>query len=176
MYLSRNLHLLLVLGLLGISAPALALKTDRQQPIRIRADHGDFKSNAGNQNGTGVYTGHVIIIQGSIRITAHKAILHMVNGEVSTADMTGDPAAFQQQPDTGLLVHGTAQEITYNESSNEVDLLHHAQLRQGQRLFNANVIHYNISDEHVVASGGKRGGRVHVTIPPKATTKGNPPS
>jgi lipopolysaccharide export system protein LptA len=170
MYASRKWRWWLAAGLLCLTASALALKTDRNQPINIRADHGDFTSNSKNNNGTGVYTGHVLITQGSIRITADKAVLHMLNGEIQTADITGTPATFQQQPDTGALVHGTAAKITYDQSNNQVDLLGNAYLQQGGRVFTADVIHYNTSTEHVIAVGGKNGGRVHITIPPKTAT------
>lgn len=170
MYANRKWCWLLVAGLLGMTASALALKTDRNQPINIQADHGDFTNNSQTGSGTGVYTGHVLITQGSIRITADKAVMHMLNGQIQTADITGAPATFQQQPDTGALIHGTAAEITYDQSKNEVDLLGNAYLQQGGRVFTADVIHYNTSTEHIIALGGKNGGRVHITIPPKAAT------
>ena len=167
---SHKWHWWLAVGLLCMTASALALKTDRKQPINIRADHGDFTNNSKSNNGTGVYTGHVLITQGSIRITADKAVLHMLNGEIQTADITGTPATFQQQPDSGARVHGTADNITFDQSKNQVDLLGNAHLQQDGRAFTADVIHYNTSTEHVIAVGGKNGGRVHITIPPKAAT------
>lgn len=174
MYASRKWRWLLAAGLLCVAASALALKTDRNQPMNIQADHGDFTNDSKANTGTGVYTGHVLITQGSIRITADKAVMHLLNGQMQTADITGAPATFQQQPDTGALVHGTAAEITYNQSTDEVDLLGNAYLQQGGRVFTADVIHYNTSSEHVIAVGGKNGGRVHITIPPKAATHSPP--
>lgn len=176
MFTSHKLRLLLVLGALCAAASVWALKTDKNQPINIQADHGDFQGNSSSSNGTGVYTGHVVITQGSIKITADKAILDMVNGEVQQADMTGNPATFQQQPDHGALMHGMANKIIYDATRNEVNLLGHAHLQQGSRLFTADVIRYNTSSEHVVASGGKNGGRVHILIPPKQSRgKSSPP-
>ncbi|MGA9852199.1 MAG: lipopolysaccharide transport periplasmic protein LptA [Gammaproteobacteria bacterium] len=163
---SRKLRLLLLVCALS-AASAWALKTDKNQPINIQADHGDFQGSSSSNNGTGIYTGNVLITQGSIRITADKAVLHMLNGEIQTADLTGTPATFQQQPDTGELAHGIANEIIYDQSKNEVDLLGKAQLHQGERLLTADIIHYNTATEHVIAIGGKNGGRVHITIPPK---------
>ncbi|MGH8402767.1 MAG: lipopolysaccharide transport periplasmic protein LptA [Gammaproteobacteria bacterium] len=175
MSINHRLRLLLVVCVLFAGASAWALKTDKNQPINIQADHGDFQGNSSSSNGTGIYTGHVLITQGSIRITADKAVLHMANGEIQTADMTGAPATFQQQPDTGALAHGVANEITYDQNKNEVDLLGAAQLHQGERLLTADVIHYNTATEHVIAIGGKNGGRVHITIPPNQTGKQSSP-
>jgi lipopolysaccharide export system protein LptA len=175
MSVNNKWRLLLSVSLLCAAASTWALRSDKNQPINIQADHGDFQSDSKTNNGTGVYTGHVIITQGSIRITADKATLHMLNGEIQTADMIGAPATFQQQPDSGELVHGNAVEITYDQNTNQVDLLGNAHLLQGQRQFTAQVIHYNTSSEHVIANGGKNGGRVHITIPPKETAGENPP-
>lgn len=163
--------LLLLCGL-GVAASAWALKSDKNQPINIQADHGDFKSTGNdNNNGTGIYTGHVIITQGSILLTADKAVVHIVNGELSTADVTGQPATFQQQPDTGELMHGLASEITYDESNNMVDLMNNARLNQGVRLMIADHIRYNTETEHVIAKSSGDGDRVRMVIPPKQ----NPP-
>jgi lipopolysaccharide export system protein LptA len=163
--------LLLLCGL-GVAASAWALKSDKNQPISIQADHGDFKSTGNdNNNGTGVYTGHVIITQGSILLTADKAVVHIVNGELSTADVTGQPATFQQQPDSGELMHGLASEITYDESNNMVDLTDNARLNQGVRLMIADHIRYNTETEHVIAKSSGDGQRVRMVIPPKQ----NPP-
>lgn len=175
MSISNKWRLLLLACALCAAASAWALKSDQHQPIDIQADHGDFQGDSSTNNGTGVYTGHVVITQGSIRITADKAILHMLNGAIQTADITGTPATFQQQPDIGALVHGTANEITYDQNTNEADLIGNAHLLQGGRLFTAQAIYYNISSEHVTANGGNNGGRIHITLPPKQPTSQNPP-
>ncbi|HSC47958.1 MAG TPA: lipopolysaccharide transport periplasmic protein LptA, partial [Gammaproteobacteria bacterium] len=165
-------RVLLLLCGLGVAASAWALKSDKNQPINIQADHGDFKSTGNdNNNGTGIYTGHVVITQGSILLTADKAVVHIVNGELSTADVTGQPATFQQQPDTGELMHGLASEITYDESNNMVDLIDNARLNQGVRLMIADHIRYNTETEHVIAKSSGDGDRVRMVIPPKQ----NPP-
>src|SRR5579859_8116802 len=120
----------LLCGLLA-SGGAYAFKSDKQQPINIQADHADFRADASNNsNGTGIYTGHVIITQGSIMLTADKAVLHVVNNEMDTADIAGKPATFQQQPDNGGMIHGYADEITYDASKNQIDLITNARLLQ----------------------------------------------
>lgn len=165
-------HALLLLCGLTVAASAWALKSDKNQPINIQADHGDFQSTGSdNNNGTGIYTGHVVITQGTILLTADKAVVHIVNGELSTADVTGQPATFQQQPDTGDLMHGIASEITYDETTNMVDLMKNARLNQGVRLMLADHIRYNTETEHVVAKSNRDGERVRMVIPPKQ----NPP-
>ena len=88
-HLNRRLAWLALAAALA-SASAWGLKSDKQQPINIQADHADFRADASNNsNGTGIYTGHVIITQGSIMLTADKAVLHVVNNEMDTADIAG---------------------------------------------------------------------------------------
>ena len=121
--------MLLLCGLLAASAHAL--KSDKSKPINIQADHADFRADPKDTSiGTGIYTGHVVITQGSIMLTADKAILHVVNNELDTADITGGPATFQQQPDTGGMIHGYALEITYAASKNQIDLITNARMTQ----------------------------------------------
>jgi len=185
---SRNERLLLLVCGLLAAGGAWALKSDKSQPINVRADHGDFRSDPNDSsNGTGIYTGHVVITQGSIILTADKAILHVVNNELDTADVTGNPATFEQQPDKGEKMHGKAQEITYNASTNEVVLITDARLTQGviqtltndkspdqppqtaqgTRLMTADRIRYNTDTQHVIAKSGGDEGRVHMSFPPK---------
>ena len=127
----KPILLLACLSALLAVMPARALKTDKNQPINIHSDHGDFKADPNNSsNGVGVYTGNVVITQGSIVIHADKAVFHVVDNNLDTADITGDPATFVQQPDTGLPMHGQSLEITYDVPKNEVVLITHARLTQ----------------------------------------------
>ena len=198
MYLRPNtpkpVLLLACLCLLLATGHAWALSTDKNQNIDIHADHADFKADPKNtSNGTGIYTGHVVITQGSIVLHADKAVLHVVNNDLSSADMTGNPATFQQQPDVGDMMYGSAQEITYDASASEIVLITAARLSQaverhpanrspvtpapaastevvnppGERLMTADVIHYDTSSQHVIAKSGDESQRVHVSFPPK---------
>jgi len=140
--MSRATEFRLVLALCGClaAAGAWALKSDKSQPINIQADHGDFRADPkNNSNGTGIYTGHVVITQGSIKLTADKAILHVVNNELDTADVTGSPATFEQTPDNGEPMHGRALEITYDASKDQIDLITEAQLTQAVNQVNGQV-------------------------------------
>jgi lipopolysaccharide export system protein LptA len=130
----RNLKSALLLACLCAllaAGPARALKTDKNQPINVHSDHGDFQADPKNSSdGVGVYTGHVVITQGSIVINADKAVFHVVDNNLDTADITGNPATFVQQPDQGLPMHGQSLEITYDVPKNEIVLITHARLTQ----------------------------------------------
>ncbi|HEY4127641.1 MAG TPA: lipopolysaccharide transport periplasmic protein LptA [Gammaproteobacteria bacterium] len=181
----NNKRLLSAACLCGLAAAgsAWALKTDKGQPINVHSDHGDFQADPKNaNNATGIYTGHVIITQGSIVITADKAVLHLIDNQLDTADITGNPATFIQQPDQGQPMHGQALEITYDAPKNEIVLITKAKLTQqilqlsgdadkvavpGQRLMTAERIRYNTDTQHVIAKAGDEDQRVHISFPAK---------
>ncbi len=161
----------LAAALLLAAGAAWALSTDKSQPINVQADHGDFIADANDtSSGTSVYTGHVVITQGSIVITGDKAVMRVVNNELRSADVTGSPTTFQQQPDQGELIHGVSQELTYDASLNDVNLITQARMEQGLRLMTADHIHYNTDTQHMIAQSTSQDGRVHVTFPPKSAT------
>ncbi|HEX7966430.1 MAG TPA: lipopolysaccharide transport periplasmic protein LptA [Gammaproteobacteria bacterium] len=190
MYPANRKPLLLAVFAVGLLAAggAWALKTDKNQPINVQSDHGDFRSDPkDNSRGTGIYTGHVIITQGSIVLTADRAVLHIVNNELNSADVTGEPATFVQQPDQGAPMNGEAREITYDAGKNEIVLIDNARLSQavgdaagagkhgeakpddmpGERLMTADRIRYNTDTQRVIARAGDDEQRVHISFPPK---------
>jgi lipopolysaccharide export system protein LptA len=193
MYPRRNLSLLTALlcacGLLAAGS-AWALKSDKNQPININSDHAEFKADPKNvANGTGVYTGNVVIVQGSIEIHGDKAVFHLINNDLDTAEVYGDPVTFTQQPDTGEPMHGQSQELTYDVPKNQVTLITSAKLTQtvlshvtkgqikgdspGLRLVTADHILYNTDTQHVVAKSGDEDQRVHISFPPKTAAPGS---
>jgi lipopolysaccharide export system protein LptA len=176
-------------GLLAAGS-AWALKTDKNQPINIHADHAEFKTDPRNAaNGTGIYTGHVVITQGSIEIDGDKAVFHVINNDLDSAEVHGNPVDFTQQPDTGEPMHGQSQELTYDVPKNEITLITSAKLTQtvistigkgtaktnapGLRLVTADHILYNTDTQHVVAKGASEDERVHISFPPKTTAPGS---
>jgi lipopolysaccharide export system protein LptA len=147
---------------------AYALKSDAKQPIKISADRWDHSGSPNGNNGTSVYTGHVIITQGSIRITADQATLTLKNGKLKKALIVGSPATFYQAKEDAKPVHGHAREIHYDTDTSTVELIDNARVDQGGQLITANYIRYNTQAGKVVAHRAKqKKGRVHIVIPPK---------
>lgn len=153
---------------LTLAPSAYALKSDASQPIEISADHWEHSGDASGNNGTSIYTGNVIITQGSIRITADEATLTLAGGKLTKAVIVGSPATFRQVPERGQEpVHGRALRINYNAPADTVELFDQARVHQAGKLITANYIRYDISAEKVVARQSKqRKQRVHVVIPP----------
>ncbi|OZB37748.1 MAG: lipopolysaccharide transport periplasmic protein LptA [Halothiobacillus sp. 14-56-357] len=156
---------LLILGIMaGLMTPTVfAAKADRNQPIDVTANEKvtDYKQ------GTSIYTGNVVINQGSLHATGDKATLYVEKGELVRAVLEGKPATFQELDDKGQLVKGSANDANYLAQQQKIILTGNAKLdRQGDTL-SSQQITYDMNAE-VVKAGGKAGGdRVHVVIQPR---------
>lgn len=163
---------LLFLGIMtGLMTPvAFAAKADRSKPIDVSANEKvtDYKQ------GTSIYTGNVVINQGSLHATGDKATLYVQNGQLVRAVLVGNPATFQELDDKGQLVKGSANDANYLAQQQKIILTGNAKLdRQGDTL-SSQQITYDMNAE-VVKAGGKAGGdRVHVVIQPRSKTNAPP--
>jgi lipopolysaccharide export system protein LptA len=163
---------LLFLGIMtGLMTPAaFAAKADRSKPIDVSANEKvtDYKQ------GTSIYTGNVVINQGSLHATGDKATLYVQNGQLVRAVLVGNPATFQELDDKGQLVKGSANDANYLAQQQKIILTGNAKLdRQGDTL-SSQQITYDMNAE-VVKAGGKAGGdRVHVVIQPRSKTNAQP--
>ncbi|HET6726221.1 MAG TPA: lipopolysaccharide transport periplasmic protein LptA [Gammaproteobacteria bacterium] len=167
MYIKKILAAALCVLACALPPAAWALKSDAQQPINIASDRLDHTGGANGSNGTSVYTGHVVITQGSIRITADQATLTLTNGKLTKALIVGSPATFYQAKENDKPIRGHAREIHYNTDANTIELIEQAKVHQGDEMITANYIRYNIKDEKVIAHRKKQEkGRVHIVIPP----------
>ncbi|CAK0746350.1 Lipopolysaccharide export system protein LptA [Gammaproteobacteria bacterium] len=157
-----------------VATPALALPSDRQQPISIEADRADMD----DHKGISIYRGKVTLVQGSMMLkcdvlTTHHA--HETRALVK-AIAEGGPASFRQRPapDKEEIV-ATAPRMEYLVDKQLVYLLEKAEITQGRNVFRGKRIEYNINDNQVHAeSGPAPGERVRVTLFPQEKTKASP--
>ena len=95
MRLVKTLPFLLGLGAALGSVNALALPTDRDQPIHIQSDDAQLD----DKQGVAVYTGSVVITQGSMKITGNKVtVTRAANGDVDVFTAVGNLAYYEQKP------------------------------------------------------------------------------
>ena len=119
---------LLVLALLSAAPLVHALSSDKDKPIEVEADTAELD----DINNVSVYTGHVVLTQGSIRMTGDKmTVYNTENDELDTLIMEGRPATYRQLPDNSN-VYDEAQALTikYFDLKNLVILLDKAEVRQ----------------------------------------------
>ncbi len=131
-----------VLTLLGlISASALALTTDREQPIHIEAD----RAEADESKRVTIYRGDAVITQGSLRITGETVWIYFnENDEFIKLVSVGTPAHLRQLPD-GADDYRTAdaKRLEYYAQKNLILLVGDAVYGQGSDRIRAERIEYD---------------------------------
>ena len=154
---------------------ALALASDRDQPISIEADSAYID----DVNGVTIYEGGAIIRQGTLEITADKVKVIMSDSEVvqiiaSMAEDAAGLAHYEQMPDDDeALVAADARIITYFIQEERLHLTGQALLQQTQDRFAGELLYYDMTTGIVDIKGGKtpqnQSGRVSITLQPKKT-------
>ncbi|HCM06268.1 MAG TPA: lipopolysaccharide transport periplasmic protein LptA [Oceanospirillales bacterium] len=150
--LRKNL-LIFSLFLNALSVPCtMALDSDATQEITIHSDSAQFD----RKTGTAIYTGQVVLEQGTLKITADQITLHSnEEKKLTQAIALGQPAHFQQQmEDDKGLTKAQGGNITYLTLDKNITLLDNATLEQEDNVFTGETIIYNMLDETVSAKGG----------------------
>lgn len=145
-------------------APALALPDDRNQAIEITAERALRDEKAGYT----VYTGDVILAQGSLLIEAARLTIFHDSEAANRIVATGSPATLSQQPeiDKGI-VTARAGRIIYEKSQERVLLREAATIEQDGAVVSGESIDYFMAQQRVRADAGNEdsGDRVQVIIP-----------
>ncbi|MEX2354064.1 MAG: lipopolysaccharide transport periplasmic protein LptA [Gammaproteobacteria bacterium] len=153
---------------------AHALSTDKDQDIEVEANTAyldDIKN-------ISIYTGNVIVIQGSIRITGDKmTIFYTGEKDLEKIIMEGSPATFRQLPDNSTVYdEAEALVMEFYETGNLIVLTGQARVSQGDRRLQADYIEYDTELSQVRARTAQSGddtprqletedGRVRLIIP-----------
>lgn len=161
---------------------AFALPNDSSQPIRIQANAATLD----DKRNTAVYTGDVVITQGSMRLTGSRVTLTSdANGELNKMVTQGGPATYQQTPEANKPpVKARAQTIEYYAADERVVLIDKAFLEQSGNTFQGDYVSYDIPAQVVDAgrngSSGASGaesngnGRIEITIQPRSRGNAEP--
>jgi lipopolysaccharide export system protein LptA len=158
-----------VLLLGSVSGPAMALQSDRAQPMDIAADTTDAVL---SDAGTAILKGNVTISQGTLKIQAAQATLSRAEGEVRRAVLTGSPATVQQQLDTGGQMTASAASIDYDLTGNTLELTGNVVIDQPEGSLRGERVRYHIADGRI--EGGAPGSRVQMRIPGKPAAASQP--
>ena len=169
--LAINTRLLsvLVLAVCVFAAPAVARKSDFNQAIDVRADRSEYDEKLGTQT----LIGNVEIVQGTMKIRAHRIAIHLKNNKLSQIEGSGSPIHFEQENEAGELVTGEAQRIVYDAIAGSLVLSGSATLKQPRQTLKSERIVFDSTAQKVSAEGGKKG-RVSIRIlPPTAVQDSN---
>lgn len=153
----------------GLSGQAIALSSDRNQPMYVEADRADID----DKRGVSVYRGNVKITQGTLVLTAAELTVHSKDGDIIKAVAVGQPATYRQRPDGKEQdVEAEALRMEYYGVEQKIILIDKAEVRQGGDTFRSDRINYDITQDVVNAgaTAGSPGDRVRITIQPKKGT------
>lgn len=161
--------LMLLALLLGAIAPVQALESDSRQPIFIEADSATYDDNTG----ISVYTGKVIITQGSMLLNSDKLVVYTEERRPYKFVATGKPVTFKQTPKPGAEdVHGSSLTAEYYNDRELLVMIEQAVVWQGKDTYKSERIEYD--RKHSIVKAGQassNGKRVHITLHPKEEKK-----
>ena len=138
---------------------------DQDQPVQLSAD----KAELNNTTGVSVYTGSVVLTQGSMTIRGDKMTVHTdAQHQLEKAVVVGQPATYEQLPEGETeKVHAEAPRMEYYAASPErIVLMNGAKLWQGKNTFTGEHIVYEVAADKVNAQSGDNQ-RIHITLFPK---------
>ncbi len=159
----KELLLLTGLCLLFASESALALKSDRQQPLEVKADSTDGTLG----DGKATLLGNVEIRQGTLLIRADIAEVEKVEGRVRRFELNGNPVHLQQEIEEEGLITAEAKKIEYEVASGQVILTGAADVTHPQYHISGEVLRYDMNVQHFQGSGGEDNGRIRIRLDPE---------
>ncbi|PCI12383.1 MAG: lipopolysaccharide transport periplasmic protein LptA [Thiotrichales bacterium] len=162
----KVISLLLLMLLPGI---ALALSSDREQPILIEADSMVIDEG----KGVSIYQGRVSYVQGTVKMTADKVTIYSVDGEFQRFSAEGKRVEYQQMLDDGKgELKAKARLIDYHAAQGNILLKGNAYVTRGTDEFSGSHIEYDANKDIVTARKAANGGeRVQVVIQPRDKEK-----
>ena len=152
----------LALGL-ALALAAQAKTTDRNAPMDISADKTDAVL---SDDSDSTLTGNVLITQGSMEITADRAVIHRRGGEITEVELTGAPATLKQVADNGEPMNARATRIVYTLNADQVVLTGGVVIEQTRGTLRGEIIKYDLKTGRL--DGGGDGSRVQMRILPKS--------
>ena len=141
------------------SALTWALESDRKQPLEITADRAELNEG----EGFSIYSGNVIITQGTMKIEASEITLTFNDNGIQTmlaAEGPYDGLAYMRQQseptESGKdeLMEAWGKSIDYQVNKEFLTLLGKAKLIQRGNQFSGNEILFDIPKDNVKATGG----------------------
>jgi lipopolysaccharide export system protein LptA len=167
--------LLAVLGLaLVASLPVAAKQSDRQQPADVTSTSFDGSQ---QPNGKVIWTGKVVITQGTLKITGDKATGFLdANNSITRIIVDGKPATIHQLDDDNNPMDGQALNIDYKVDQDYAVLTGNAKVKQPVKgSAEGDKLTYNTKDSTM--TGESAGGApVHMTFQPKNPPPGAAPA
>lgn len=162
-------RLVLGLALLLWVLNAFALKSDAQQEVHIDAGHATFDQ----KNKVTVFTGQIVITQGSLVVHAEKGTASEDKDGNQTIELYGTPVTFVQLNDDGDRTEGQGNNFQYTTHDNLAILSGRARVKKGNNLVMGDKLTYNTQTQIFSATStnangvtNTKRGRVTVILQP----------
>lgn len=167
---------------------AMALSTDRQQPMDVKADYSKIVQGSEKTPGTTFLRGNVQVVQGSMKSHGAEATIYQhpsnakdakgadISGEIQRIVLVGKQAHIEQQQDNGTgLMTADADKIDYdNDTSIAVLTGNVTVVQQGRGTFHGEKMTYNTNTGEMESGDNTPGNRVHMVIQPKSKPADKP--
>ena len=167
----------LLLPLLFFSSgnPVFAKSTDNDAPVHIEADQVEIRE----KDNISIYTGHVKIIKGSIKISGDRIVILNKDGAMHSITINGTPANFYQLNDLNEEISAESMRMEYMASSGLLELKENALLVKNQNRFSSEHIIYDAHNDIVKAGANNKpdpedAPRVQITIHPSKPADAQP--
>lgn len=164
----------------GIAAALLMLvalqvhaeKADKDKPIDLEAD----TVTVNDAKKTSIYTGNVILTQGTLIIRGDKLVVQEDANGFQHSTSYGNPTTFKQKMEgKNEYMEGSGQRIEYDGRMDKVQLYTKAWVKRGNDIVHGDYIMYDANAEYAeVIGGGSQAatpatptGRVRAVIQPK---------
>jgi lipopolysaccharide export system protein LptA len=145
---------------------------DRDKPINIESN----KMTADDNKKVTYFEGHVVLTQGTIRLTADRMTVREDAAGFKYASAYGEPVTFRQKRE-GLneWVDGVAQHAEYDGKIERIELFEKALVRREKDEIRGNYLAYDMKTEFMQGHGtpapstapNSSSGRVHVILQPQ---------
>ena len=165
---------------LFLAQPVAAERADRDKPVYLEADRATVEDvNRKESSRVSIFTGNVILTQGTMRISADKVIMKEDLNGFRQATAVGDLVSFRQKRDClDEYVEGWSQRVEYDSKTDKIELFRQARLKRGSDEVQGDYISYDMNSEFFQVIGSKERGdeagpdkRVRITIQPKSKSE-----
>lgn len=166
---------LVLMGSLVALSPAHAEKADKTKPVNLEADTVTMD----DINKTSVYSGNVILIQGTLVLRADQVQARQNDQGLQSVTAIGRQVAFRQKLEgREEYLEGYADRMEFDNVTSQLELIGNARLRRGQDELRGAQISYNGNTEFYKVVGQLNAqspaGRVRAVIRPKTATPSTP--
>ena len=168
----RSLTLFFFLGAF-VTNSALAERADSDKPIHLASDRATVENTgiSNNKDRTSVFTGNVVLTQGTLIIRSDKMVIKEDEDGFQNAIAYGNLVSYRQKRNgKNEYVEGWGERMEYDSKADKVEFFKQARLRRGADEVHGEYISYEGSTEFFQVNNGtntKSKNRVRAVIQPK---------